>query len=239
MERVDEAVEIYTDGACWGNPGPGGWGAVLRSGEHETTLSGGDAEQTTNNRMELMAPIMALTQLKRPLVVNLYTDSTYVRDGITKWVLGWKRNGWLTSAKQPVKNEDLWRKLDEAAARHEVTWHWVKGHAGNVDNERADRLALAGLEQALRDTGVDPATYTPPRRPAARPKEAPRTCAGTTKRGEACVNNARPSSDLCHVHDPAAQCGADMGLGARCTTPTGGGPCSKHQQNGAGEQGLF
>lgn len=238
MERVDEAVEIYTDGACWGNPGPGGWGAVLRSGTHEMTLNGGEASETTNNRMELLAPIMALNQLKRPLVVNLYTDSTYVRDGITKWVASWKRNGWLTTSKQPVKNEDLWRRLDEAAARHEVTWRWVKGHAGNPDNERADGLALAGLEQALRDAGVDPATYTPPRRPPAR-SQAPRTCVATTKRGEACVNNARPSSDLCHLHDPAAQCGADIGFGARCTTPTGGDLCSKHDQDRAGVQSLF
>jgi len=158
MTRADE-VEIYTDGACWGNPGPGGWGVVLRYGAHEKELCGGEAGDTTNNRMELTAPIEALTTLTRPAVVNLYTDSTYVRNGITKWVLNWKRNGWLTAAKQPVKNADLWKLLDEAAARHEVVWHWVKGHAGHPGNERADRLALAGLEGALRANGVDPDTY--------------------------------------------------------------------------------
>jgi ribonuclease HI len=158
MKRADE-VEIYTDGACWGNPGPGGWGVVLRYGVHEKELCGGEAGDTTNNRMELTAPIEALTTLTRPAVVNLYTDSTYVRNGITKWVLNWKRNGWLTAAKQPVKNADLWKLLDEAAVRHEVVWHWVKGHAGHPENERADRLALAGLEGALRASGVDPETY--------------------------------------------------------------------------------
>ena len=152
-------IEIWTDGACSGNPGPGGWGALLRYGSHERELCGGEATPTTNNRMELMAPIRALESLTRPAVVRIHTDSTYVRNGITKWVANWKRNGWLTAAKQPVKNDDLWRRLDEAAARHEVAWHWVKGHAGHPDNERADRLALAGLEGALRDAGVDPDTY--------------------------------------------------------------------------------
>jgi ribonuclease HI len=161
-------VEIYTDGACWGNPGPGGWGVVLRYGAREKTLCGGEAGPTTNNRMELTAPIEALAHLTRASVVNLYTDSTYVRNGITKWVANWKRNGWLTTAKQPVKNEDLWRRLDDACARHEVVWHWVKGHAGHAGNEHADRLALAGLEAALRDAGVDPATYRTAGRTAAR-----------------------------------------------------------------------
>lgn len=170
MTRADDEVEIYTDGACWGNPGPGGWGAVLRYGTHERTLCGGEAANTTNNRMELTAPIEALGRLTRPAVVNLYTDSTYVRNGITKWVTTWKRNGWLTTAKQPVKNEDLWRRLDEAASRHEIVWHWVKGHAGDPGNEQADRLALAGLETALRETGVDPAAYRAPRRPAGAPR---------------------------------------------------------------------
>jgi ribonuclease HI len=228
MDGGDNAVEIYTDGACLGNPGPGGWGAVLRYGEHEKTLSGGEAGTTTNNRMELTAPIEALTHLKRPAVVNLYTDSTYVRDGITKWVANWKQNGWLTKAKKPVVNADLWRRLEEAAARHEVAWHWVKGHAGDPGNELADRLALTGLEQALRDAGIDPATYQPPARPAKPPKPAPTTCSATTNRGLPCVNNARPSG-LCHLHDPEAQCGADLGFGVRCTAPTGGELCQKHQ----------
>jgi len=138
-------VEIYTDGACSGNPGPGGWGAILRSGRHEKELSGGE-ELTTNNRMEMRAAIEALQALKRPSRVDLYTDSVYLRDGITKWIHGWKVNGWKTSAKKPVKNEDLWRQLDEALARHDVTWHWVKGHAGHPENERADRLAREAIK---------------------------------------------------------------------------------------------
>ncbi|XVV01820.1 ribonuclease HI [Actinosynnema sp. CA-248983] len=141
-------VEIYTDGACSGNPGPGGWGAVLRYGQHEKDLHGSDAGPTTNNRMELMAPIRALESLTRPSVVRIYTDSTYVRNGVMSWMAKWKRNGWQTAAKQPVKNADLWRRLDEAAAPHQVEWHWVKGHAGHVDNERADRLAVLGVQEA-------------------------------------------------------------------------------------------
>ncbi|MBZ5737545.1 ribonuclease HI [Nocardioides mangrovi] len=142
-------VTIHTDGACVPNPGPGGWGALLRYGAHERELCGGDAGTTTNNRMELTAPIEALDALTRPSVVHLYTDSTYVRNGITSWVTSWQRNGWRTSAKQPVKNEDLWRRLVEACARHEVEWHWVKGHAGDEGNERADRLAARGLAEAV------------------------------------------------------------------------------------------
>ncbi|BCB84717.1 ribonuclease HI [Phytohabitans suffuscus] len=141
-------VDIYTDGACSGNPGPGGWGALLRYGAHEKELCGGEATATTNNRMELMAPIRALESLTRPSVVRVHTDSTYVRNGITKWLPGWKRNGWLTSGRQPVKNADLWQRLEAAAGRHEVEWLWVKGHAGHVDNERADRLAAKGLQEA-------------------------------------------------------------------------------------------
>lgn len=133
-------VEAFTDGACSGNPGPGGWGAVLRWGDHEKELSGGEA-QTTNNRMELMAAIAVLEALKRPVAVTITTDSTYVKDGITKWIHGWKRNGWKTAAKKPVKNDDLWKRLDAAAARHDVAWDWVKGHAGHPENERADELA--------------------------------------------------------------------------------------------------
>lgn len=133
-------VEAFTDGACSGNPGPGGWGAVLRFGEHEKELSGGEVE-TTNNRMELMAAIAALEALKRPVSIRITTDSTYVRDGITKWIHGWKRNGWKTAAKKPVKNADLWQRLEQAASTHRVEWTWVKGHAGHPENERADELA--------------------------------------------------------------------------------------------------
>ncbi|WP_436496576.1 ribonuclease HI [Actinokineospora sp. HUAS TT18] len=146
----DQVVEIYTDGACVPNPGPGGWGAVLRYGDRERDLCGGEAERTTNNRMELMAPIQALETLTRPCRVDVYTDSTYVRNGITKWVATWKSNGWQTSAKTPVANEDLWKRLEAAAARHEVEWHWVKGHAGHPENERADQLALEGLQAAVK-----------------------------------------------------------------------------------------
>ena len=143
-----KVVEIYTDGACSGNPGPGGWGAVLIYDGHERELHGGEATGTTNNRMELMAAIQALESLTRPSVVRLHTDSVYVRSGITSWLNSWKRNGWRTASKQPVKNEDLWRRLDAAAARHEVHWLWVKGHAGNPGNERADALANRGMTEA-------------------------------------------------------------------------------------------
>lgn len=145
---TEQIVDIYTDGACSGNPGPGGWGALLRYGTVEKELCGGEAAGTTNNRMELMAPIRALESLSRPVTVRLHTDSVYVRDGITKWVPRWKGNGWLTAAKQPVKNVDLWQRLDEACARHQIEWFWVKGHNGHVENERADRLANKGLREA-------------------------------------------------------------------------------------------
>lgn len=141
-----EVVEIFTDGACSGNPGPGGWGALLRWRGQEKELHGGEPA-TTNNRMELTAAIEALRALNRPSNVVLTTDSVYVRDGITSWLPQWKRRGWLTAAKKPVKNEDLWRALDEQAARHEVRWEWVKGHAGHPENERADELARRGVEQ--------------------------------------------------------------------------------------------
>ncbi|OYX71442.1 MAG: ribonuclease HI [Rhizobiales bacterium 32-66-11] len=137
-------IEIWTDGACSGNPGPGGWGAILRSGPHEKELSGGEAH-TTNNRMELMAAISALEALKKPSAVDLHTDSEYLRNGVTKWVAGWRRNGWRTADKKPVKNQDLWERLDAALGRHEISWHWVKGHAGNELNERADQLARDGM----------------------------------------------------------------------------------------------
>ncbi|QIG54852.1 ribonuclease HI [Altererythrobacter sp. BO-6] len=133
-------VEIFTDGACKGNPGPGGWGALLRMGRHEKELSGGENE-TTNNRMELTAVIRALGALNAPCKVELYSDSKYVVDGITSWVDGWQKRGWKTAAKKPVLNEDLWRELIDAAARHQITWHWVKAHNGHPENERVDRLA--------------------------------------------------------------------------------------------------
>ncbi|MBZ0228272.1 MAG: ribonuclease HI [Bauldia sp.] len=139
-----QRVAIWTDGACSGNPGPGGWGAVLVWNGHEKELSGGDAA-TTNNRMELSAAIAALEALKRPSVVDLHTDSQYLRGGITGWIKGWKRNGWKTADRKPVKNVDLWQKLDALTAEHEVKWHWVKGHAGNDANERADQLARDGM----------------------------------------------------------------------------------------------
>ena len=137
-------VEIFTDGACSGNPGPGGWGAILRWNGSEKELSGGDAE-TTNNRMELMAAISALEALKEPVTADLFTDSSYVRDGIGKWMFGWKKNGWKTADKKPVKNAELWQRLDAANKRHKVEWHWIKGHAGHPENERADELARAGM----------------------------------------------------------------------------------------------
>jgi len=143
------ALFAYTDGACSGNPGPGGWGALLiaRDGEEvvkERPLSGGEAN-TTNNRMELLAAINALEALERPSSITVVTDSTYVKNGVTSWIHGWKRNGWKTAAKKPVKNDDLWKRLDEAQGRHDVTWEWVKGHAGHPENERADELARAGM----------------------------------------------------------------------------------------------
>lgn len=140
-------VVIYTDGACSGNPGPGGWGVWLRYGEHEKELFGGE-EQTTNNRMELMAAIQALETLTRPSSVALHTDSSYVRNGIMTWLDNWKRRQWKTAAKKPVKNVDLWQRLDKAAARHKVEWHWVRGHSGDQGNERADALARRGRDQA-------------------------------------------------------------------------------------------
>tara|TARA_R110002072_G_scaffold121598_6_gene255543 strand:+ start:7845 stop:8309 length:465 start_codon:yes stop_codon:yes gene_type:complete len=150
-------VEIFTDGACRGNPGPGGWGALLRYGEVERELFGGEA-QTTNNRMELMAAIEALKALSVPCSVDLTTDSVYVRNGITTWLGDWKKKGWKTAARKPVKNVDLWQALDEQNQRHEVRWHWVKGHSGHLENERADELANRGIDalqqpSVLRPTG--------------------------------------------------------------------------------------
>jgi len=139
-------VEIYTDGACRGNPGPGGWGALLRYNGHERELWGGEAE-TTNNRMELTAAIEALRALNRPCRVELFTDSQYVRMGITDWLAGWKRRGWKNASKKPVKNQDLWQALDAETGRHQIRWHWVKGHSGHPENDRADALANRGIDE--------------------------------------------------------------------------------------------
>jgi ribonuclease HI len=142
---VAELVRIYTDGACKGNPGPGGWGALLRSGRHEKELYGGEPD-TTNNRMELTAVIRALEALKRPCRIEVFTDSEYVKKGVTEWLRTWQRRGWKTAGRKPVKNAELWRRLDELASRHQVRWHWVRGHAGHPENERADALANRGVE---------------------------------------------------------------------------------------------
>jgi ribonuclease HI len=143
---MSDRVELFTDGGCRGNPGPGGWGAVLRFADREKELFGGE-EATTNNRMELTAVIRGLQALKRPCAVDVTTDSQYVKNGITQWIHNWKRNGWRTAARKPVKNDDLWRLLDEVVAQHEVSWHWVKGHNGHPENERADALANKGMDQ--------------------------------------------------------------------------------------------
>ena len=144
----EQKVEIYTDGACKGNPGPGGWGAVLRFGPHEKEIFGGEAN-TTNNRMELLAVIEALRLLKRPCTIAVHTDSQYVQKGISEWLKGWKARGWRTASKEPVKNADLWQTLDSLTQPHRISWHWVKGHAGHPENERADRLANDGVARFL------------------------------------------------------------------------------------------
>ena len=144
--RGNDRVTIHTDGACSGNPGPGGWGVILQWGDHTRELKGGEAH-TTNNRMELMAAIVALETLKRPCDVDLHTDSEYLRQGITDWISSWKRNGWRTTARKPVKNSDLWQRLDAAVGRHTVRWHWVRGHAGHDLNERADELAREAIAE--------------------------------------------------------------------------------------------
>jgi ribonuclease HI len=156
----EQRVVIYTDGACSGNPGPGGWGAILALGDHVKELKGGEPH-TTNNRMELMGAIAALEALKRPCVVDLHTDSKYLQDGIMKWIHGWKRNGWRTADKKPVKNIDLWQRLDQALAQHRITWHWVKGHAGHAQNERADELAREGIA-AIRSGAIGALRSTEP-----------------------------------------------------------------------------
>ena len=157
--RAKPQVTIYTDGACSGNPGPGGWGAILISGVHRKEINGGEAH-TTNNRMELLAAISALTALKQPSEVDLHTDSEYVRNGISIWIEGWKRRGWKTADKKPVKNVELWQRLDAARARHEVSWHWLKGLAGHVENEQADALARRGMQPYLRKEPTAPKDAT-------------------------------------------------------------------------------
>ena len=147
---TNQVVDIHTDGACSGNPGPGGWGAVLRYGRHLKELHGGEVGPTTNNRMELTAAIEALEALTRPATVRLHTDSIYLRDGVTKWMPGWRRNGWQTSERKPVKNVDLWQRLSAAIQRHTIEWIWVRGHAGDPGNERADALANLGMTEAVR-----------------------------------------------------------------------------------------
>jgi ribonuclease HI len=142
--KMTDCVQAFTDGACKGNPGPGGWGVLLRWGQTEKELCGGEA-QTTNNRMEMMAVIAALESLTRPTSIEITTDSQYVKRGVTEWMSGWKRNGWLTAGRKPVKNRDLWERLDGALTRHQVRWHWVRGHTGHAENERADRLANQGI----------------------------------------------------------------------------------------------
>ena len=144
MDQDDGIIDIFTDGACSGNPGPGGWGAILRWRGTEKELAGGEAE-TTNNRMELMAAIKSLESLKRPVKARVHTDSQYVKDGITQWITNWKRNGWKTAARKPVKNADLWQRLEEAANAHDVEWHWIRGHTGHPENERADALARGAI----------------------------------------------------------------------------------------------
>lgn len=153
MGTPTKHVEIFTDGACKGNPGPGGWGTLLRMGPHEKELSGNEAD-TTNNRMEMKAVIEGLNALIEPCIVDLYSDSKYVIDGITKWVHGWKKRGWVNASKKPVRNADLWHELIEATARHEISWHWVKGHAGHAENERVDQLASDAAEQIVRESGT-------------------------------------------------------------------------------------
>jgi ribonuclease HI len=162
-------VEIYTDGACSGNPGPGGWGALLRYRDVEKELYGGEPALTTNNRMELMAAIQALESLTRPVSIRLHTDSVYLRSGVTSWLAGWKRNGWLTADRKPVKNSDLWQRLDAATRQHRIEWLWVKGHNGDPGNERADALANRGMTQARTGSSATPHTPTP---------RTPRTAAG-------------------------------------------------------------
>ena len=225
-------MEIYTDGACVPNPGPGGWGALLRFNGHERELSGGEATETTNNRMELTAPIRALESLTRKVPVAIYTDSTYVRNGITQWVAGWRKRGWMTSTNTPVENVDLWKRLDALVSEHEVRWHWVKGHSGHAENERADRLAFKGLQDSMRAAGMAVVQESPAVAPE-RKKRVPGpigegSCRAVTKKGTPCPVTPRPSG-LCHVHDPEVQCGVTKRNGRPCAIATGGGRCDYHR----------
>lgn len=224
-------VQIYTDGACSPNPGPGGWGAVLRYGERERDIYGSEPGPTTNNRMELTAPIEALECLTRPSRVRVYTDSTYVRDGITSWVPKWQSNGWLTAKKEPVKNADLWQRLYAACVPHEVAWEWVKGHNGHPENERADRLAVQGAIEAG-GTQQQPGASTPHTHIPRKPIRPTSPCRAVTKAGTPCAT-AAGASGLCHLHDPALLCGARTTKGRPCAIPTGGGRCTTHQNASA------
>lgn len=215
----EQVIEIYTDGACSGNPGPGGWGAVLRCGARERDLHGGDPGPTTNNRMELMAPIQALRVLTRPAVLRIYTDSTYVRDGVLSCLPRWKANGWLTRGRRPVKNADLWQQLDLALTPHQARWHWVKGHSGHPGNERADRLASRGVREVM---------GAPPTRPPQRVTVAGQRCQALTRDGRPCPL-VPGVTGLCPAHDPALQCGAVRANGRRCRIATAGRRCKSHR----------
>ncbi|MBB5907488.1 ribonuclease HI [Actinoalloteichus hymeniacidonis] len=245
QDETEQVVDVYTDGGCSPNPGPGGWGVVLRYGGHERELYGSESGVTTNNRMELTAPIRALESLTRDSVVRMHTDSTYVRNGITQWLPKWKANGWRTSTREPVKNADLWRLLEAASARHRVEWLWVKGHAGNPDNERADRLATKGVQEAGGKVSA-PVRVTTVRKPGAtgtkvsadRSASTGPRCQAVTKSGAPCRTVAR-ASGLCHVHDPAVQCGATTASGKPCAVATGGGRCERHSAQGETAPALF
>lgn len=200
----------------------------MRYGTRELELHGGDPGPTTNNRMELTAPIRALERLERPAQVRIFTDSTYVRDGITSWVLKWQANGWLTQKKEPVKNADLWQQLHAACSMHQVEWEWVKGHAGHPDNERADRLAVRGATEAGGYGGQPGASAPRERSPRKAVGPAAKPCRALTKSGSACPNAASRESGLCHIHDPALQCGAINRKGKPCGIATGGGRCKTH-----------
>jgi ribonuclease HI len=229
---AERVVDIYTNGACSGNPGPGGWGALLRYGVHEKEIFGDEATATTSNRMELMAAVKALESLTRPSVVRLHTDSTYLLNGATKRV---GKVG-QTSDMELVKNADLWQRLDAAASPHEVQWLWVKGHAGHSDNERANRLAATGLQQA--NPTATGSSHSRNIERHAQPGVAASTsldaggktqlCAATTSAGKPCPIEARPSG-LCHVHDPTLRCSAPKRNGKFCRIITGGGPCAAHR----------
>lgn len=225
--ETEQVVEIYTDGACRGNPGPGGWGAVLRCGGRERELYGGEPGPTTSNRMELMAPIQAVRALTRPCAVRVFSDSRYLTDGMGVSVPRWKANGWLAKGNRPVPNADLWRLLDDVVAPHRVEWRWVKGHSGIPENERADRLAGRGVREV---TGARVSRRAAGKR-APVPRSAvlvQRRCSAITKAGRPCPIEAGPGG-LCHVHDPVLQCRAARKNGKPCAVATGGGRCARHR----------